>query len=55
MKIAIDIGGTFIKAGAIDDHHTIHSYQKLKHHIIKMGVLLKRLKASLNHIQKNLT
>lgn len=30
MKIAIDIGGTFIKAGVIDDHQMLHSYQKIE-------------------------
>ena len=55
MKIAIDIGGTFIKAGAIDDHHTIHSYQKIETPHNKDGGIVEALKASLNHIQKNLT
>lgn len=30
MKIAIDIGGTFIKAGVIDSEQNLYSYQKVK-------------------------
>lgn len=30
MKIAIDIGGTYIKSGVIDEEQKLHSYQKVK-------------------------
>ncbi|MES5811299.1 ROK family protein [Mammaliicoccus sciuri] len=44
MKIAIDIGGTFIKAGAIDDHHTLHSYQKIETPHNKDGGIVEAVK-----------
>ena len=30
MKIAIDIGGTYIKSGVIDEAQKLHGYQKVK-------------------------
>ncbi|MEB7657239.1 ROK family protein [Mammaliicoccus vitulinus] len=43
MKIAIDIGGTFIKSGVIDKSQSLHGYQKVKTPHNKNGGILQEV------------